>query len=187
MSDKCIVQNGKTKYSVYTAKKVDSMIGGSGSGSSSPLMPSGSVTQFAGASLPEGWLECDGSAISRTTYSDLFSTIGETYGAGDGSTTFNLPNLKGKVPVGLDSGDADFDSLGKTGGEKTHQLTVDEMPSHIHRLRGDNDSGPDGGDAIATDDIPDTLLETGVCDPAGGDQPHNNLQPYIVMKYIIKY
>lgn len=101
----------------------------SGGGSSSPA---GSITQYAGSSAPTGWLLCDGSAVSRTTYSDLFSLISTTYGVGDGSTTFNLPDLKGKIPVGYNSSDGDFDALGETGGAKTHTLTSDEMPSHTH-------------------------------------------------------
>lgn len=94
--------------------------------------PTGAVTQFAGSAAPTGWLLCDGTAVSRATYADLFAAIGTTYGAGNGSTTFNLPNLKGRVPVGRDSADTSFDVLGETGGAKTHTLTVTEMPSHTH-------------------------------------------------------
>lgn len=101
-------------------------------GAWSPLMPSGSITQFAGSSAPTGWLLCDGSAVSRTTYARLFAVIGTTYGVGDGSTTFNLPDLQGRVPVGYDSGQTEFDALGETGGTKTHTLTTGEMPSHSH-------------------------------------------------------
>lgn len=92
----------------------------------------GTVKMYAGSSAPTGWMVCDGTAVSRATYADLFAVIGETYGNGDGSTTFNLPNLKGRVPVGHDSGQTEFDALGETGGEKEHQLTVGEMPSHTH-------------------------------------------------------
>jgi microcystin-dependent protein len=67
-------------------------------------IPTGTLTAFAGATAPSGWLMCDGSAISRSTYSDLFTVVGTTYGAGDGSTTFNLPDLRGRVPVGYASG-----------------------------------------------------------------------------------
>ena len=96
-------------------------------------MPVGTVVPFAGSSSPDSsWLVCDGSAVSRTTYSALFALIGTTYGAGDGSSTFNTPNLGGRVPVGLDSGQSEFDSLGETGGSKTHTLTTAEMPSHTH-------------------------------------------------------
>ena len=76
--------------------------------------PVGSISLFAGTTAPNGWLICDGSAVSRTTYANLFSVIGTTYGSGNGSTTFNIPNLKGKVPVGLDSSDTSFDTIGET-------------------------------------------------------------------------
>jgi microcystin-dependent protein len=75
---------------------------------------------------------CDGSAVSRSTYSGLFGVLGTAYGAGDGSTTFNLPNLKGRVIVGRDSADADWDTLGETRGAKTHTLSQAEMPVHTH-------------------------------------------------------
>jgi microcystin-dependent protein len=81
---------------------------------------------------PTGWLICDGSAISRTTYSLLFTVIGTTYGVGDGSTTFNIPNLQGRVVFGRDSGQTEFDVLGETGGEKKHTLITAELASHTH-------------------------------------------------------
>jgi microcystin-dependent protein len=87
---------------------------------------------FAGSTAPTGWLLCDGTAVSRTTYSDLFAITSTTYGVGDGSTTFNLPNLKGRVPVGLDTSQTEFDVLGETGGAKTHTLTSTEIPGHTH-------------------------------------------------------
>jgi len=96
--------------------------------------PVGSVQMFAGSSAPDSWLLCGGQAVSRSTYATLFSLVGTTYGSGDGSTTFNVPNLSGRVPVGLDSGDASFDALGETGGAKTHTLDASEIPSHTHTV-----------------------------------------------------
>lgn len=96
------------------------------------MVPIGSVTMFGGSSAPTGWLLCDGSAVSRTTYAALFAVISDSYGVGNGTTTFNLPNLKGRVPVGRDSTDNQFDVLGESGGAKTHTLTSAEMPSHTH-------------------------------------------------------
>jgi microcystin-dependent protein len=96
------------------------------------LTPIGGVIPFAGVSAPVGYLLCNGSAVSRAEYDELYQIIGETYGAGDGSTTFNVPDLKGKVVFCKNASDADFDTLGETGGEKTHTLTVAEMPSHNH-------------------------------------------------------
>lgn len=96
------------------------------------LVPTGSIMQFAGGSSPTGWLICDGSTVSRTTYATLFSVIGTTYGSGDGSTTFNLPNTAGKSVFGYNSGDGSFNSLGGTGGSKTATLSTNELPAHTH-------------------------------------------------------
>lgn len=91
-------------------------------------MITGSMVMFAGSSAPNGWLICDGSAVSRETYSSLFNAIGTTYGAGDGNTTFNLPDLSGKVLIGYSSAYP----CSSTGGEETHTITNDELPSHAH-------------------------------------------------------
>ncbi|WP_049777030.1 tail fiber protein [Paludibacter propionicigenes] len=159
---------------------------------------SGEIKIWAGTTtattLPAGWLVCDGSAISRTTYANLFLVLGTTYGAGDGSTTFNLPNLKGRVPVGYDGSQTEFNALNKTGGEKTHTLTIAEMPSHNHYNGngGYNVLLSYGGGANTTDGLDNTGGEPDVHNfgyeqNAGGGQAHNNLQPYIVLNYIIKY
>lgn len=92
--------------------------------------PTGSVIPFAGSTTPSGWMVCDGTAVSRTLYPDLFTAIGTTYGAGNGTTTFNLPNLLGRVVVGVNGSDSDFTPVGKTGGAKT--------APHTHTL---SDSG----------------------------------------------
>ncbi len=97
------------------------------------VMPVGSLTAFAGSSAPTGWIVCDGSAVSRATYADLFAVIGITYGAGDGITTFNLPNLGGKNIVGKGATPA-TDTLGETGGAETHNLDIAQMPTHTHSV-----------------------------------------------------
>lgn len=154
------------------------------------LLPSGSVIEYAGDTAPNGWLICDGSAISRQKYSKLFEVIGTIYGSGDGDSTFNLPNLKGKIPVGLNLDDSDFNILGKTGGEKTHILKVNEIPSHNHRQTVTASRSGSGSTYASwnannlfgnTDKAARNTLNT------GGGEAHNNLQPYITLNYIIKY
>ena len=82
----------------------------------SDTLPVGSICQYGGTVVPSGYLMCDGKAISRTEYSDLFKKIGTSFGAGDGLTTFNVPNFNGKVPIGLDGTHTAYDTIGKVGG-----------------------------------------------------------------------
>lgn len=157
--------------------------------------PVGVINPFGGANAPEGWLLCNGQAISRTDYADLFAAIGTAYGSGDGSTTFNVPDMRGKVPVGFNSSETEFDNLGETGGEKTHTLTVTEIPSHNHATQN-------GGNSYSVNDVaygqslfnctPGSItvyssklsgLETGY---KGSSGAHNNLQPYNTVNFIIK-
>ena len=93
-------------------------------------MLTGSIVMFAGNTAPHGWILCDGSAVSRSTYSALFDTIGTDYGAGDGETTFNVPDLTGRVAIGSSSNHPSA----STGGEEEHVLTVQEIPSHSHSV-----------------------------------------------------
>lgn len=93
-------------------------------------LPVGAIIPYAGTSVPTGWLVCDGSAVSRATYATLYSAIGTTYGSGDGATTFNLPDLRGRFPLGkADSGTGS--TLGATGGALDHTHTG---PSHTHAI-----------------------------------------------------
>lgn len=151
----------------------------------------GLITLYAGTTAPQGWAFCDGAAVSRTNFPALFSAIGTTYGSGDGSTTFNLPSLKGRVPVGLDSAQTEFNTLGKQGGEKTHILTEAELPAHTHTVLGysgvdDKNMTGNVGRMQAADTFGqnNTTYDkpTGA---VGGGAAHNNLQPYGVMNYII--
>lgn len=108
----------------------------------SGLVPAGAMTAYAAAAAPTGWLLCDGTAVSRTSYAALFAAISTNYGTGDGSTTFNVPDLKGKVPVGLDSAQTEFDALAETGGAKTHALTSGETGAHSHTGPSHSHTGP---------------------------------------------
>lgn len=146
--------------------------------------PVGEITLWGTSTAPTGWLIADGSTVSRSTYSALFAVLGTTYGIGDGSTTFGIPNLKGKVPVGRDASDTSFDTIGETGGAKTHTLTIAEMPSHAHtQTLGGNISTVTNvaGSYVVGDANTSSTTST------GGDGAHNNLQPYVVLNYIIRF
>lgn len=93
-------------------------------------MNAGMIYMYAGSAAPNGYLICDGSAVSRTTYSALFSIIGTSYGSGDGETTFNLPNMSGRISVGVSRNYA----LASVGGSETVSLFVDDLPSHVHEV-----------------------------------------------------
>ncbi len=170
--------------------------------------PIGSISAFGGTSAPNGWMMCYGQAISRSTYSDLFTAIGTTYGSGDGSSTFNLPDLRGRVIAGLDNmggtsadrltglaGGVNGDVLGAAGGAQSHTLTVAEMPSHGH-YRDPGTPGImlrwDGTSAFGYQAGSGSFGSTTGIEPAnyfqnaGGNGAHNNLQPTIIVSYIIK-
>lgn len=124
-------------------------------------VPTGCVKMYAGSEskVPSSWLICDGRAVSRTTYADLFDVIETTYGPGNGSTTFNLPNMKGNVVVGDNSSNY---SLGQTGGHSTHTITTGQMPSHNH---------------TGTTDLSGTHTHAGTTDVSGSHQ-HNYQDAY---------
>lgn len=98
----------------------------------SRALPAGFITAWCSDIIPDGFLLCDGKEISRSKYSGLFDVIGTKFGNGNGTTTFNLPNLKGKTILGFDEADNDFNELGKIGGEKKHKLQTNELPKHNH-------------------------------------------------------
>ena len=156
----------------------------------------GLVMPYAGSSAPAGWLLCYGQEVSRTTYSDLFTAISTTYGAGDASTTFNVPDLRGRVVAGQDdmggtsanrltdqSGGLDGDTLGDTGGSETHTLLTAEMPAHTHTF---TDGTNTGGGAANQFHQAFSAASTRTSSSTGGDGAHNNVQPTIILNYLIK-
>ncbi len=144
----------------------------------------GTIFPYAGATVPDTFLLCDGSALDTTKYAELFEVIGYTFGGSDDS--FNLPDLRGKTLVGQASSDSDFKTVGKTGGEKTHTLTVDEMPNHRHGLTlqtGELAKGDYYSRVISHSTEQGSGIVTSY---SGSGKEHNNMPPYFVCNYIIK-
>lgn len=140
----------------------------------------GEIKAFAGATAPAGTLLCDGAAVSRTTYARLFAAIGTTWGTGDGSTTFNLPNLGGRTLIGKNGTYV----LGTTGGAATHTLTTSEIPNIPTNLFTSSSGGAGQGGGVAYSPNCSGPNYTTI---GGGGQAHNNMQPYAAISYIIVY
>ena len=159
-------------------------VGGSGSSATNDSLPIGMIMPSASQGSITDWLLCDGSAVSRTEYSELYNAIGTTYGSGDGSTTFNLPNIAGKMIIGLDPDDTDFSTIGGTGGSKTHTMTLEELAEHDHiqftgggQLTNTNSTS---GDCVVGRTNTTTTSKT------GESKPMDIMNPYIVLNYYIK-
>lgn len=210
------------------------------------------ISPFAGTVEPNGWLFCNGQAVDRIVYSRLFEEIGEVYGAGDGSTTFNIPDLRGRLVVGANNGTDVPNGLhpniynittgtgfrerthGEYDGAEIHTVTLPELPTHNHPAWvggvggfGTTNNGPttttgnhdhssifnkivpsdNGGGGSGIDDTIVTLTPSGLhnhsfttgptggTNPSSGDTPvdiganapHNNMMPYRVINYMIKF
>jgi microcystin-dependent protein len=146
-------------------------------------IPTGTIWMFGGSTAPSGWLICDGSEISRSTYSALFAVTGETYGAGDGSTTFVACDFRGRAGIGAGQGSGLSNrSLGETMGEEEHVLIPSELPSSlVQKPLADRYTSQLGG---GTNQYGGT---TNNQDVYGQDLAHNTMQPSLVINYIIKY
>ncbi len=149
--------------------------------------PIGSITAYSTSTAPTGWLLADGSAVSRTTYANLYSVIGTSYGSGDGASTFNLPNLTGRTIVMASSTQVATSSynratIGATGGETKHVQTIAEIAAHTHSYGGTsaNTVGTNNG-ASYSDGSSYTTSSTGQA------VAFNVLDPYLILNYIIKY
>ena len=156
----------------------------------------GEIRLFGGNFAPVEWAFCDGSVLSISQYQALFSLIGTTYG-GDGVTTFNLPDLRGRLPVHQGTGsDGTSYVLGQSGGAETVLLGSQQIPSHAHSpvaaVAGGSQPGPGGGVlagsagvALYSSDAANATLDPSAVASAGGGQPHANLQPYLCLSFII--
>lgn len=167
-----------------------------------PSLPVGTLMMYAAETAPDGYLLADGSAVSRVTYSDLFAVIGTTFGAGDGST-FNLPNLSQRFPLGAGTGRL----IGETGGSEQHELSTNELPAHTHtvtdpghrhslNIAGVDDtsfSAQPGHQPVADSSNVISSVNTAnsstgiVINATGGGEPFSIMNPYLVVNYIIKY
>lgn len=159
-------------------------------------LPIGSGCDFYGTTAPVNYMFADGTAISRTEYSELFKVIGTIYGEGDGSTTFNLPDKRERMSIA--KGEGTFNELGKTGGSETHTQAVNEMPSHNHATATYPASSQQDGWGIigyygTRNNSQDYYLygsnrteELYRTNNRGGGQPMDIMNPYLVCNYIIK-
>lgn len=141
---------------------------------------------------PKGWAFCNGQLLAINQNQALFSVLGTTFG-GNGQTNFGLPNLQGRAPIHQGQG---F-SVGTVGGEENHTLTIQEMPAHNHPVQGTsitaNQNNPasnalaasSGFQLYTTQTASLTPIEPSTITSNGGSQPHSNLQPYLVLNFII--
>lgn len=155
---------------------------------SDPFLAEIRVVSFAFA--PKGWALCDGRLLPINQNQALFSLLGTAYG-GDGRTTFALPDLRGRAPAHVGS-----ITLGERGGEETQSLTEAQLPAHTHVLgassqRGSLDdpagavwAGPAAGNLYSAEE-PDTTMQPESVTPFGNGQPHENMQPYLVLNFVI--
>ena len=156
----------------------------------------GEVRIFGGNFAPAGWVPCDGRLLSVQAEPDLFAVIGDTYG-GDGVLNFAVPDLRGRVPLGPGEGPGNPAYVrGETGGAESVALTAAQMPGHTHKLRGSSANGAADSPAQAVParapsatpaygPAADVALAATAVGMAGGDQPHNNMQPYIALNFCI--
>lgn len=144
----------------------------------------GSIVAYAGVNDLLGYILCDGRPVSRIEFRRLFETIFITYGPGDGVSTFNIPNMTGRFVVGS----TDDMKLGSVGGEVEHTLTANEMPSHTHvywsRSAGRTARLDTGYSSVVESTLDGVYLQS---DSAGGNNAHNNMPPYIALKWFIKF
>ena len=155
----------------------------------------GEIRMFAGNFAPAGWAFCDGSVLAISNNDVLFNLIGTTYG-GDGQTTFNLPDLRSRVPVHAGTGGGGTYVIGQAAGVESVTLTTQQIPAHNHVPLCNNGAGnqndPGGGfwavqsqQSPYTSDPPNTPMGANAIGATGGSQPHDNMVPFLVINFII--
>jgi microcystin-dependent protein len=150
-------------------------------GSNNVAVNTGSIMSFSSSTVPSGFLDCDGSAVSRTTYADLFAVVGTTYGSGDGSSTFNLPDLQDNHPIGVSGSKA----LGTKAGSTSVTLAETNLATHDHSYSVTNYTASQANnDAVQGRQLAyQTAKNVG---NAGSSTAFNTFPPYIALKFMIK-
>jgi microcystin-dependent protein len=155
----------------------------------------GEIRMFGGNFAPAGWMFCEGQQLPISEYETLFNLIGTTYG-GDGQSTFNLPDLRGRIPVHMGTGAGSTYTLAQSAGVETVTVSVPQMPSHNHPYLASTTNGnapsPASNVAAASTVVkiyiaesPDANMGPNSIGSTGGSQPHNNFQPYLCIDFII--
>jgi microcystin-dependent protein len=157
----------------------------------------GEIRLFAGNFAPQNWHFCDGTLLAISEFDTLYALLGTTYG-GDGQTTFALPDLRGRVPMhfGQLSGDGTNFTQGQRAGEEQVTLTLSQIPLHNHSLLASTDAAPDAtpvgnvpgatsGTSIYKVASPTLALGPAAVANAGGNQPHDNVQPFVCVGFIM--
>ena len=155
----------------------------------------GEIRMFAGSFAPAGWHMCDGALMPISENDTLFALIGTTYG-GDGEETFALPNLQSRVPIHQGTGAGSTNIIGETGGVESVTLTVQQIPNHTPAMLGSTNTSTSPnptsnviGKSTQVDmfinAVPGDALAANAVTPVGGSQPHENVQPYLCINYII--
>ena len=153
----------------------------------------GEIRMFAGNFPPVGWMFCDGATMPIAENEVLFQLIGTTYG-GDGEETFNLPNLQSRIPIHMGTSDGTTYQIGEMGGVESVTLTVQQIPSHTHPLIASGEAGSTSNAAGAMIATGPTIyrpapavaaMNANSITPQGGSQPHENMQPFLCINFII--
>lgn len=150
-------------------------------GSNNVAVNTGSIMSFSSSTVPSGFLDCDGSAVSRTTYADLFGVVGTTYGSGDGSTTFNLPDLQDNHPIGVSGTKA----IGTKAGSTSVTLAETNLATHDHTYYVTNYTASQSNtNALQGRQL--AYQSTKNVGNAGSSTAFNTFPPYIALKFMIK-
>ena len=155
--------------------------------------PPGTVVGYGGIEAPFGWLICDGSAVSRTLYPDLFFVEGELFGVGDGVTTFNIPDLRGRTMCGPDNGAGRVtanNQIAVGGGSESHVQLVSELASHSHGVNYHTDGAEESAPGVLAGEsiyaLTSNAMDTGMNADTGTSDPMDIMKPYLCINYIIK-